>query len=144
MLLGLFMMLVLFYAGVTFHRLLPTELHAANALNSDRQARYVAEAGVLDTLAWQEKRLARGQGLTKEVRRGKLEGWRWQCEVSLKERGILEFRSLAIDPKHNPRLQVTARAQRDSFASYSLVSPTARAVLSPSTATRLLWVAGFT
>ncbi len=114
LLVALFLMVVLFFAGVTFHRLLPTELHAFNAIHGDLQASLVARAGADYLLSSLE-----GDLRPKISEGGRLGEWSWKGAAS-HERGKLEFEVDAFDQKRIRRARLRALAEPSSFARWTL------------------------
>lgn len=114
LLVALFLMVVLFFAGVTFHRLLPTELHAFNGIHSDLQASLVAKAGADALLVGAEREPRR-----RNTAAGRLGDWSWRGEAFL-ERNHLEIKVDAFDQKRVQRARLHALAQPSSFARWGL------------------------
>jgi hypothetical protein len=96
LLLTLFFMVVISLFAVAFWNIIPVELHSARRYKDDTRAYYVADAGVVDCLAFLEKETTAGnvdQHFADEgsydgnhdlalTRTGELDGWDWSATIT--------------------------------------------------------------
>ena len=124
LLLALFLMVILFFSGVTFHRLLPTELHAFNAIHNQMQASYVARAGAEHLLSLAETKSKRSYSDS-----GRLGDWSWKGKAT-RERGRLRLQVQALDVQRVRKAELEAYAVNTPFSAWALLVDRASPVAS--------------
>ncbi|MGE0491674.1 MAG: hypothetical protein AB7S38_20850 [Vulcanimicrobiota bacterium] len=117
--LALFLMITLFYVGVTFHRLLPTELHAANRLVKDSQAYYAADAGARHAIAFLESETRRGRRVDRENLEGSLGAWSWQARILPLRQGSFRINVSVLDEQASRVSDLVVTLEQDLFSQYA-------------------------
>ncbi len=119
LLLAIFLMVILFYVGVTFHRLLPTERHAANQLLKDTQVAYSADAGLRHTVLEVESLLEKGRSPKRGSAEGELGGFLWESELQPLRNGRYRVSTVVTDRQLSPALELEVLLQERLYCSYA-------------------------
>ncbi|MCA9790296.1 MAG: hypothetical protein KC910_00815, partial [Candidatus Eremiobacteraeota bacterium] len=117
--LALFLMITLFYIGVTFHRLLPTELHAANRMIKDSQAYYAADAGARHAIAFLEYEIGRGRTVSRENLEGQLGSLTWEARILPLRVGSYRINVAVLDEQAARVTELVVTVEQDLFSQYA-------------------------